>query len=156
MFGRIVFALVALIVAACEPTVSNTDIAAPKYFTNANDAEQRWKAHELSTYTLMQRRLCECVFRSSAYRVQVSRGLVTSVVDTVTNRPIEPNLQSLFLSVDELFAEVRKLEDQNRRRRMEFLAIQYDSLYGYPRVITVDVSSAIADEEYSILTSLAR
>ena len=54
-----------------------------------------------------------------------------------------------YKTVDQLFELANSLNPDN----LASLEIQYDSRYGYPKLISVDVSSHIIDEEYAYITT---
>lgn len=144
-------ALAAIFASSCENNTGAVDgELKPRYFTNVRDAEARWQQHKIQSYSLLQRRICFCIFGANTYRITVKNGVITSIVDTTTKSELHADLRPLFLNVEGLFAEVKKLESQKN----DYLEIAYDSVYGYPRLISVDISRNLADEEYTIRTDL--
>ena len=145
------FAALCFVFLSCQDSTGTVDgELRPVHFTNVRDAEARWRARNISSYSLLQQRVCFCIFGANVYRVTVQNGAITSIADTTTKQELHADLRASFLSVDGLFDEIRKLEAQRNDR----LEIAYDSLFGYPRLISVDISRNIADEEYTIITNL--
>ncbi len=107
-------------------------------------AQARWNAAGVSSYEYTLALSCgECpgAWRHPR-RIRVQNGLVVEAVDLVTNTPPSPDVRSL--TVPQLFDEIREA----MARRAYRLHAQFDGTYGYPRVIAVDLSKGMVDDEW--------
>jgi hypothetical protein len=134
-----------LILGSC----SDMNIFSPRLITNLDDAEARWKAHNLTKYSFTQRRSCFCVPQNYPLTVQMdSLGNIASVRDA---RGTAVNATSVR-TIAQMFADIRTLQS----RAEASVQVKYDSVYGYPRSIIADPIKNAADDEYSLETSLVR
>lgn len=146
--------LSALLVALAAATVlivacGDSNILAPRVFSNVDDAEARWKAHNIKNYTITQRRSCFCVPINYPITIKVdSTGTITSVRDS---RGTSIN-NALGTSIEKMFADIRALQNKANAS----VQVQYDSVYGYPRQISADPIKMAVDDEYSLETTLVR
>ena len=138
-------ASILLLLSSC----SDMNIFAPRLITSLDDAEARWKAHNLTKYSYTQRRSCFCVPQNYPLTVQIdSLGNVASVRDA---RGTAINTSSVR-TIAQMFADIRSLQS----RADASVQVKYDSVYGYPRSIVADPIKNAADDEYSLETSLVR
>jgi hypothetical protein len=134
-----------LILGSC----SDMNIFSPRLITNLDDAEARWKAHNLTKYSFTQRRSCFCIPQNYPLTVQMdSLGNIASVRDA---RGTTVNATSVR-TIAQMFADIRTLQS----RAEASVQVKYDSVYGYPRSIIADPIKNAADDEYSLETSLVR
>ncbi|MCS6808864.1 MAG: DUF6174 domain-containing protein [Bacteroidota bacterium] len=123
-------------------------IRTPQYFSTVEAAEERWKAHAIGSYTLLQRRFCFCVRLQYPLTVHVRNGIVVGVRDA-RGDSLSPDFGS---SVEDMFATIRSVQ----RLPDAKIDVRYDSVYGYPRYINADPLPYAADDEYVLETQLLR
>lgn len=134
-----------IVVTAC----SGGNILEPRPFSNVDDAETRWKAHNIRNYAISQRRSCFCVPQNYPLTLQVdSTGKIVSAKDS---RGTAVNT-AFGTTIEQMFAEIRRLQN----RSGSTIQVKYDSVYGYPRSLYADPIQTAADDEYGLETTLVR
>ena len=128
---------------------SDANIFTPRLITNVDDAEARWKTHQITKHSLTQRRGCFCAPQNYPLTLQIdSTSTLTSVRDA---RGQTVNL-AFGRTIPQMFADIRALQNRSDAT----VQVKYDSVYGYPRFINADPIKAAADDEYSLETTLVR
>jgi Family of unknown function (DUF6174) len=128
---------------------TDTNIFTPRLITNVDDAEARWKTHQITKHSLTQRRSCFCAPQNYPLTLQIdSTGTLVSVRDA---RGQTVNI-ALGRTVPQMFADIRALQNRSDAT----VQVKYDSVYGYPRSISADPIKAAVDDEYSLETTLVR
>ena len=123
--------------AGCDnPTGPQSDLKA---------ARARWVSHAPAGYSYSVARSCFCPVEAvGPATVVVRNGIVESRRYTTTGLDIPQQYAHLFPAVEGLFAQV----DSARANGFAALRVTYDSSYGYPTLIKVDVILNAADDEY--------
>jgi Family of unknown function (DUF6174) len=128
---------------------SDMNIFTPRLITNLDDAEARWKAHNLTKYSFTQRRSCFCIPQNYPLTVQMdSLGNIAFVRDA---RGTSVNASSAR-TIAQMFTDIRTLQS----RTDASVQVKYDSVYGYPRSIVADPIKNATDDEYFLETTLVR
>jgi len=149
-FGLIAAAVSALVLSiSCEHAVAPSTGAfdLPDYSYLAEPAA-RWSAYGLKNYTIEQKRLCFCRFPHEFVKLTVKDNKIVQGIDLTNGRPVPAEILQYYQTVDSLFAWIGEAKSLNPER----LEIEYDSRFGYPKKISYDYSSQIADDELWIET----
>ena len=107
-------------------------------------AEIRWAIHGPDEYRMVYQRGCFCggdVTR--AVELQVTPEGVQERRFADSGEPVPDELAHLYLSVPEIFAEVRKAI----RDRVHWLHAEYHPDLGYPVQVSIDPLREVADDE---------
>ncbi len=137
--------LLAWSVISCNDNVIST----PRNFATVDEAEARWKAHNIKSYTISQRRSCFCAPLNYPLTLQVdSGGKIVTARDT-RGATIETRFGT---SIEQMFTAIRQLQTRSDAS----FTVKYDSIYGYPRTLNADPIKLAADDEYSLETTLVR
>ena len=137
--ARCLFALAGLTAAAA----CNDDTTRPQLRTLAA-AEAQWQASSArDAYVITQTRECFCPFGPTAFSVTVIRDTITLVRNLSTGDVVDPAQWTLYRTVLQLFAEVRRsLATPGMLRE-----VQYDATRGIPTTLSLDpVLNAVDDE----------
>lgn len=113
-----------------------------------------WAQREPDAYAYEVRRSCFCPEEVTAtVTVTVRDGTVESRVFTATGIPVEDvlaqwgaDLESLFPDIDGMFAVLL----ETNQREPEVLEVRYHPTFGFPELISADISRRIADEEFTL------
>ncbi len=97
----------------------------------ALDPYERWKLHNLHSYTIDQTRGCFCPFGGETMRITVSSDTITSVSGVSENLNVPMSIQRLYLTVDSLFAIIHS-------NTKDSLVVVYDETYGYPAKLDIN------------------
>ncbi|MGD0589702.1 MAG: DUF6174 domain-containing protein [Bacteroidota bacterium] len=116
-------------------------------YSNINNPSARWQAYGLKNYVLEQRRDCFCP-PDGACQVYVRENAIVDVVRESDGKSIFAEAPQRYKTVDELFTLANSFNSDS----VASLMIQYDARFGYPTLISVDISLQIADEELSYRT----
>ena len=123
--------------AACEaPT-------APGEVDNLAAARALWNAKGGPTYSYKVNRSCECVLGGRLMTVTVINGSVSAAEYVDSGAAVEQALLTYVLTVPDLFDLIQDALD----RKAAYLAVSYDTIYGYPIRIEVDYSANVMDDE---------
>ncbi len=95
------------------------------------DPYLQWKSHALTDYTIDQYRMCFCADGGITMRVVVRGGTVYSVTRLSDSVQLSPPASSRYLSVDSLFAIIR-------RPGSDSLFVTYDAQFGYPDFVDIN------------------
>jgi hypothetical protein len=142
--------VVLIFLSACKDT--GTDV---KYLTgpivenysNINNPSARWQAYGLKNYVLEQRRDCFCP-PDGVCQVYVRDNAIVDVIRESDGKSIFAEAPQRYKTVDELFTLANSFNPDS----VASLVIQYDARFGYPTLISVDISLQITDEEFSYHT----
>jgi hypothetical protein len=106
--------------------------------------QRLWSRNGPTRYTVVIERLCFCPTEvTSAVRVTVTNGVVTSRTYVASGQAVPSQFASLFPTVDGAFQIVSEAID----RKADKLEVEYDSALGYPRSANIDYVKEAADEE---------
>jgi hypothetical protein len=130
---------------AVAPSTQTFDL--PDYSYIAEPAA-RWSAYGLKDYTIEQKRLCFCRFPHEFVKLVVNDNKIVAGIDLTNGKPVPAEILQYYQTVDQLFAWIEETQALNPER----LEIEYDSRFGYPKKISYDYSSQIADDELWIET----
>ncbi|MGH7450574.1 MAG: DUF6174 domain-containing protein [bacterium] len=135
---------------SCEHTVAPPMSAfdLPDY-SNIVEPAARWRAYSLNNYTIEQQRICFCKDLPQGFvKLTVRDNKIVAGIDLTNGRPVPMAALQYYQTVDSLFASIERMKALNPER----LEIEYDSRYGFPRKISFDYSSGVADDELWIET----
>ncbi|NOT08655.1 MAG: hypothetical protein HOP28_10680 [Gemmatimonadales bacterium] len=108
------------------------------------DARKLWDEQGSQHYTYQVRSDCFCGMAGRWIEVTVHGGAVIAARDLDGTHVILPTELASLPTVLDLFARIQHAVLE----RAVLLEVQYDPLDGHPTRINVDVSRAVADEEY--------
>lgn len=115
-----------------------------------DSAVARWSATRPAnnSYQIDQRVSCFCIFGGNPFRVTVTSGTITRVVDLSNGQELDASQFSRFRTVDQLFAEVRSALQLPGTLRN----VQYDAQRGYPTTVSLDPVKNAVDDEVAYIT----
>jgi len=137
---KILYLLAGLLLLACEK-----DSSEPEYI----QYQARWQSYQFSSYLMKQSLQCYCPGGGTLMNVTVENNRITEV-KTPEGVVLSAAQQGLYKTVDELFEIIRNTDPG----KVEKLEVTYDPQYGYPSLVYIDRSKAIADEETGYRTQL--
>ena len=120
-------------------------------FSSVVDPKERWDAYNLSDYAIDQHWSCECFAPNSC-----SSFIINKVLDDViyeipdeayfgrSEKEIYAYTKRMAITVDEAFNLIEKYKASADR-----IDVEYDSKFGFPTKIFIDIDAQIADEEIS-------
>ena len=118
--------LLVMSLASCGPFVTDPEF-------NLLTARARWGLREPAAYMYTISRSCECLpGHSGVVVVAVRDGAVESRRDAWWGDPVSADFAELFLTIEQLFAEVDRLIRDGFRP-----IVSYDPVYGYPTELRV-------------------
>ena len=126
----------------CYLAACDDDPASPPEDAHAK-AKRLWSQTGSTTYDMSQWRDCFCFLGGQEVMLQVRDDSLIAGTLAVQNRALTDEERRWYLTVDELFTFI----DSARAASPASLVVEYDSLFGYPRRISVDYSTQMADEE---------
>jgi hypothetical protein len=107
-------------------------------------ARGRWRREGLSDYRYEFELHCYCV--GDLYRpvtVRVRNGAVHSAVYADNGAPVPDEYLPLYRTIDGLFEVIGDAIN----RHADYLDVEYDDVYGYPRFADIDYEHGTADDE---------
>ena len=109
-----------------------------------NDALAAWKRQGVDNYSFQYQRSCECIeeWTRPAFLV-VRAGRVIEATDVQNG---EARNTSYYMTVDALFARIRKAFDDDAHR----IEIDYHPELHYPTAVLIDPDRNVADEELTL------
>lgn len=107
-------------------------------------SEDRWDARGPSDYTFIFRQRCECLVTEPVLVTVRNDDVVDVVALPGTTPPIGPLDPAAFLTIDEMFARLRAIAEDDPAR----FDVWFDDELGYPTHAIVDPSTRIADDEF--------
>jgi hypothetical protein len=145
MNGRrgIILLAATLVAAACSDTTGVTENSLISH-------RALWEAAGLSSYQYEYRKQCECP--PEALRpvlIEVRAGSVTQVRFLDNLLTAESLLAQGYPTIDDLFDYIDEVSQTN----VASLVVTYDSMLGYPTLISVDFRRDTADDEFTVRTS---
>ena len=121
----------ALLLFSCTKSGENEDLS-----SNLS----RWNKKNISNYEFTLTIGCFCPQEvTGPHLIKVAGDTIVSVND----QPYDPSTMSLLMTIDELFAYVRRGIDRNPYQK----SITYNAQYGYPESVYFDFEKTMADEE---------
>jgi hypothetical protein len=150
IFPRLAIAAAAFAIAACGNLLAPSD---RRQRTELEHSWRLWQARRSLSYEYVQQRLCYCALEATAaVRLTVLNDVVVMRRYEDMPEPIPQSLNSLWGTVDDLFRLVEGALDM----RAASLLVTYHSTLGYPTHISIDYSTAIADDELVITATALR
>ncbi len=113
-------------------------------FSSIPDPYLRWRAYNISNYSIEQHHICFCSNRGLFAKITVQNNTITNVINRDTGVPLPPEEWQRYKTIDGLFEIIHSI---NRDSVAAFM-VEYDGKYGYPKSFYVDPNAQIADEEY--------
>jgi Family of unknown function (DUF6174) len=153
IYTRIIIAIILTsLFSSCTDTPS-----APVYLTrpitenhsSVADPYTRWKSYNLKNYMIEQRISCFCPDVQEIFKIYVWDKKIIDVIKKSDGKSIFNQSLMRFKTVDDLFQLVSSINPDN----VAAFTVEYDQRFGFPKLIYIDADSAIADEEYTIVTS---
>jgi hypothetical protein len=141
-----ILVLAALLTVACTKSVQTEPVVDPRPGFDRQLAV--WNGTGITAYTMEQERVCFCAGGTLA-RLTVRNGVITDAVYVSTGDLVPAGVRNLYHTIPDLFALMRTAYASTPSR----FDVLYHATLGYPAQITVDPSSAIADDNYVINTS---
>lgn len=140
--GQLVTSLHSLYEQIMVPVQPQMDFAQAQ--KDLDSARALWNSKKLTTYSLIQTKSCFCMEDyTRAMMYNVLSGVINTgtlvYADDGTKVSIEANLHT----VDQAFALIQDAIDN----KVANVTVSYDTTYGYPTTIAIDVNAMMADEE---------
>jgi len=143
-------AYLALMVSSCTDLGTAPEQGLLADHSGIADPVKRWEAYSLEDYSIIQVRTCFCADGGKKFLVTVRSGNIASVVDQSNGSALGEDRWGAFRTIPGLFTMVESIDTAN----VASYQFSYDPRYGYPRIVFVDPSAQIADEEYGYETEL--
>jgi Family of unknown function (DUF6174) len=147
---KIIYILFVLSLISCNDREDNSIITVPidENYSNIKDPQKRWQAYHLNNYTITETQYCECpapnIWEALIYNNSVEYVKYEIPKNAYHNRTedeIYSQTKNRAITIDEAFALIQKYKDT------AYKVIKYDSRFGYPTRIFIDIDSLMADEE---------
>lgn len=134
-----------LLISACHD-----DPASPE-LTSLVSAEAQWHATRPAnnSYRIQQSAICFCRDGDAAFDVTVTAGAVTDVRKLPGFDIVPEDQYSRFRTIDQLFDKIRAALKNDG----ELVHVEYNSVMGYPTVVSLDPLPHAADDEVVYRTS---
>ena len=140
-------ALLLPVLAACDNVTGTDDLDRAQRALDRN--WDRFESTAPLSYSYTVRVSCECT--SDVTRpvvVWVDRGFVEYLFYEDDGRPVPFSISDSFPSVEQLFDAIQDGID----RDADYIDVEYDPTFGYPRSVFIDYDRRVSDEELSITT----
>ena len=112
------------------------------------EARERWERHGQGNYQFIWKQSCYCLVEAvQPIYITVQANEIASAVYVSDQQPVSDSVRSGLLTIDGLFDEIEEAIGQDP----DHLDVDYDAELGYPRSISIDYRSRIADDEYDYL-----
>ncbi len=118
-------------------------------FSSIAEPRERWEAYKLSDYKINQSWACECfpptgcdAFIINNSIADVDYKLSKESYYGRSEEEIYNYTKRMAFTIDEAFDIIEKYKTSAHR-----IDVEYDSRYGYPAKIFIDIDSLMADEE---------
>jgi hypothetical protein len=138
-------ALILSPLAGCESITGVEDLG----FEQA-ELDRNWDRFERNaplSYTYTVRVACECPSDvTRPVTVWVDRGTVEYLFYEDDGRAVPFSYSDSFPSVEQLFDAIQDAIDQ----RADYIDVDYDPTYGFPRSVYIDYDRRVSDEELSL------
>jgi hypothetical protein len=129
---------------SCEHTIAPpTGVFDWPDYSYIAEPAARWRAYGLKNYTIEQKRLCFCAFPHGFVKLVVKDNKIVAGLDLANGQPVPAEILQYYQTVDSLFVWIEEMKALNPAR----LEIEYDSRFGFPKKISFDYRSQIADDE---------
>ncbi|MEX0685785.1 MAG: DUF6174 domain-containing protein [Balneolales bacterium] len=117
-------------------------------YSSITDPKERWEAYDLKSYSIEQTWSCECLPPSSGHSYIINNEVVMIEYNLSKNSAFGRKQDEIYsyainkaITVEEAFDIIEKNQSAHR------IDVEYDSRYGYPTSIFIDIDPSIADEE---------
>lgn len=121
-------------------------ITAPSEGNKLNAARRLWGNAALRDYRYEVRSVCECLQGGRWISLTVISGAVRSGTYLDTETPLENRFLQALPTIPALFDRIQHAIDESA----VLLQVEYAAGDGHPVLINVDISRAVADEEFSL------
>ncbi len=115
------------------------------------DPKERWEAYNLSDYVIDQHWSCECFSPNSCSSFILNKVLDDVIYDISdeayfgrTENEIYDYTKRMAITVDEAFNLIEKY-----KASADEIDVEYDSRFGFPAKLFIDIDAQMADEEIS-------
>jgi hypothetical protein len=143
-------ALLAGALLAALAALSCSDPTGPR--PSGVSARARWNATRPAAYVIDQDIVCFCLGYDTTARVTVAGTTIIDVSNAETGAPRPRPEWRGYLSVDGLFEAIARAERDSNSR----VEAVYDSVYGYPREVYLDLFLDAVDDEVHYRTANLR
>ncbi len=133
---------VAILLAGCARGGTGTDITDPPILL---EKEKAWQAFGIRNYTVVQQRNCSCPDGQRQARLTVRNGQLVSGTWLDDSTAVSAAKLDQFRTMDGLFAQIRAA----RAARAIKVDVTWDEKFSFPRIVDVDLSLSIAQDEYT-------
>jgi hypothetical protein len=106
-------------------------------------ARQLWHRAAITSYSMTQWRDCFCFLGGEQVRLAIAGDSIGAALLVEEGRELTGMERSWYKTVEDLFDFI----EETRAMSPASLEVEYDAEYGYPRVISVDYSLEMADDE---------
>ena len=151
MKKRIILISVILILVACSESDKNLIVTSPieEDFSSIIDPKERWEAYDLTNYYIDQNWSCECLppYYCKSF---ITNNNVAFVNFNISNESyfgrskdeVYNYAMNAAMTVNEAFNIIDFYKPTAHR-----INVEYDSKFGFPTKIYIDIDSLIADDE---------
>lgn len=116
------------------------------------EARKLWNSKKLTNYVVTQQASCFCMsdyIRPMRFSVSSTGANTGTLLYSDDNTKVA--LESIKLyTVDDMFALIQEAI----KSKAERITVSYDTTYGYPKSVSIDRSSMMADEEINYTFSI--
>lgn len=141
-----IIVLIALLAIACTASAPTETVVDPR--PGFDRQELVWTGTGITSYT-MEQELRRFAGAGASARLTVRNGVITDAVYVATGDLVPVGARSLYYTVPQMFTLMRSAYAATPSK----FDVLYDATLGYPVQIIVDPTSAIADDDYVIITS---
>jgi len=151
--GRIFLFVLFLLVSCGDVSNQKSYITSPinDDFSSIVEPRERWKAYNLSSYTIDQNWACECYSPTGCSSYIVNKVLTDVIYDIPkeayygrSEKEIFDYTKRMAITVDEAFDLIDKYKTS-----ADIIEVEYDSRFGFPSKLYIDINAQTADEEIS-------
>ena len=148
----LILILLILLLVCCNDTSNNCSfITSPidDDFSYISEPRARWNAYNLNDYAIKQSWSCEC-FAPNGCDSYIINDTLTDVKYKISKdayfgrseEDIYKYIKHMAITVDEAFDLIDKYKNS-----ADIIEVEYDSKFGYPTKLFIDINIQMADEE---------
>ena len=140
---RIIILFISLyLFSACDMESKKTNDNTSTAYKILTENKKRWKDAQTKNYSFVVEKSCFCPYEENI-QISVDNEKVIESKYIPSNIPINTNAKQK--NIDGYFDIIEEAINENAYQ----LTVEYDPLYGYPKVISIDYDEQMTDEEIS-------
>ncbi|MRX27185.1 DUF6174 domain-containing protein [Kangiella sp. HZ709] len=131
-----------------KPQVGNFIDNRGQTWQDLQEHKALWEAKTSGNYQITFQQSCFCPQEfTQPFQLTVANGKIVKAIDK-DNKPAQKQTMEAIKTVEQVFAMLNKAT-----KSAELIEVQYDSEFGYPKLVFIDHEQMMADEEVRISLS---